>query len=685
MFARPINTTIWPVALLCTAALGCAATRPTTTTTTTKVSRVPDAVWKDTATFTTTCNQALEKAKGIHARLVAGTATAKSDDQMALLAELLVVLDKAQGWASLLFNVHPDQVLRDAAKKCQQDLASFSSDVSLDPQVYKVVAGLKPNSGDSDAERFVSQMLADFKHAGVDRDEKTRTRLAAIGKASTKLMQDFRTRITKDVRTIKVKASRLEGLPADFIKAHAADAEGLVTLSTDYPDFFPVQRYAKDGDLRATLYKEFAGRGYPDNGPVLGNVLALREEKAKLLGYPHWAAYNASNKMVKDAPTIAAFIAKVAGLARPRSDKDLGELLQAKRKDEPKATRIEASDRFYYMSQVRQAKYAYDAREVRDYFPYEAVKNGIFDLYAELFGLTFERIEGAATWHESVEVWSMKEAGSEEVSGIFYLDMHPRPGKYKHAAMFSPETGTRGGSVPVGVLVCNFPDPKAKGGDGKALMEHSQVLTFFHEFGHLIHHELASGSRFVRNASISVEWDFVEAPSQLLEEWGWDAKVLQRFAKHVDTGVAIPTALVDKMRKADEFGKGADVMRQIFYAGFSYHLHTRPVEGLNLDAFTNEIYSKYSPYPRPQGGHVYANFGHLMGYSSMYYTYQWSLTLAKDLFTRFKSAGILDQGVARAYREAVLKPGGLKGAAQLVEDFLGRPGNLKAYEAWLSE
>jgi thimet oligopeptidase len=247
--------------------------------------------------------------------------------------------------------------------------------------------------------------------------------------------------------------------------------------------------------------------------------------------------------------------------------------------------------------------------------------------------------------------------------------------------MFPLQTGLEGGQMPIGSLICNFPDPAD--GDGLALMEHSDVQTFFHEFGHLIHQLLARRGTWVTLAGINVEWDFVEAPSQILEEWAWDPGVLARFAKHVETDETIPAALVAKMRAADEFGKGVHVMRQIFYTAFSYFLHARDPKGLDLDDFTDEMYKKYNPYRRIESDHVYANFGHIIGYTSMYYTYQWSLVIAKDLFTRFKKAGMLDSPTATAYRKAILEPGGTVDAASLVEDFLGRPSNLDAYKDWL--
>jgi thimet oligopeptidase len=216
-------------------------------------------------------------------------------------------------------------------------------------------------------------------------------------------------------------------------------------------------------------------------------------------------------------------------------------------------------------------------------------------------------------------------------------------------------------------------------------MEHKQVVTFFHEFGHLVHQMLARGSTWSTLAGINVEWDFVEAPSQLLEEWAYEPSVLGRFALHYESNEPIPAELVKKLKSAEEFGKGMHLMRQIFYTAFSFYLHNRNPEKIDLEAFSNEIYRDYSPYPAVKGGHIYANFGHLMGYSSMYYTYQWSLVIAKDLFTRFSTEGILNPDVAKAYRDAILVPGGSKDANQLVEDFLGRPYSLDAYGAWLKE
>ncbi|MEC9072832.1 MAG: M3 family metallopeptidase, partial [Myxococcota bacterium] len=391
---------------------------------------------------------------------------------------------------------------------------------------------------------------------------------------------------------------------------------------------------------------------HPENGANLKRLLELRHEYANLLGYPSYAAYVAEDKMIRTSEAIDAFIKKLGTIARPRMEDDLKGLLARKKEDQKKAKTIELWDRFYYVGKVRESRFDFDARELRPYFPYTQVQDGILALYGELFQLEFLPDPDAPVWHPSVRAYQVKEAG--EVVARFYLDMHPRDGKYQHAAMFPIQTGLEDGRLPVASLVCNFPDPS----DGQALMEHKQVVTYFHEFGHLIHHLLATRGNMVKLAGINVEWDFVEAPSQILEEWAWDPEVLQRFALHVDTREPVPADLVKRMKEAEEFGKGVNVMRQVFYTAYSYYVHARDPGELDLDAFTGEIFERYSPYPDFDGNYVYANFGHLIGYSAIYYTYQWSLVIAKDLFTRFQKTGFMDMETARDYRQTILEPGG---------------------------
>ncbi|MFT7625526.1 MAG: thimet oligopeptidase [Myxococcota bacterium] len=638
-----------------------------------------DPIWTSSDTLTGYCTEALTRAKAAREALRAAEG---GPDTLDKYNRMLIEIDNAMGWSALHFQVHPEEAIREAAGTCKQQLAELGNDITLDRGLFDAMAAVDTSAMDGQSQRFAQRVLRDFRRSGVDKDDATRGRLKALHGKMVKLGQDFQTNVRADVRHINIDdPAKLDGLPEDWIAAHKPEkAGGPIQISTDYPDFFPFQTYCKDGALRRTLYAEFGARGYPANKPILAELLKLRAEYAKLLGYASWAAYDAEVKMVKNTQRVDSFLKQLTAIAQPRAKADLAELLEAKRKDEADATAVEVWDRFFYTAQVREEKYDFDAREVRAYFPYQQVKAGLLEVYSELFGLEFAALPDEPVWHEDVEAWSLKDNGKEIAR--FYLDMHPRAGKYKHAAMFGIQTGLGGGQTPRASLVCNFPNPRA---DGKALMEHTQVVTFFHEFGHLLHHLLAREARYINLGGINVEWDFVEAPSQILEEWAWDHSVLSRFAKHSETGKAITPELVQRMRASEEFGKGAQVMRQLFYAAYSFFLHAEPPETLDLERFTDDMYARFSPYPRLEGGRVYANFGHLIGYSSAYYTYQWSLVIAKDMFTRFKKNGMMDRQTARDYVEKILEPGGMRDADDLVTDFLGRDYTLDAYRAWLED
>jgi thimet oligopeptidase len=649
---------------------------PASTKTSSATGVAPD--WKDAATMSASCDK--HKARVDSLRTEIKSLDDKSGDRVLEdMNQILYSLDAGTGLANLMANVHPDKAARESAEKCEQLLKQLANEIGLDRGLYDKIRAVDVKAADAETKRFVEKVLRDFKRSGVDKDTKTRARLKEIQDETIKVGQDFDRNAREDVRSIEVDPKELDGLPEDFIQAHQPNDKGKVVLTSNYPDFFPVETYAKNESVRKRLAIEFLNRANGKNDAVLKKLLELRAESAKLLGYKNWAEYEAEDKMVKRAANIEKLIAQLDKIARPRMKKDLKELLARKKKDDPKAKAIEVWDRFYWVDRVRSEKYGFDAKSVRAYFEFNQVVKGLFDVYGDLFGLRFERSTTMPVWHESVMAYEVY-SGDKRI-GQFYLDLHPREGKFGHAAMFNITTGLAGGPEPTAALVCNFPDPSKT--SGPALMEHSDVRTLFHEFGHLIHHLLAQNSKWANESGISVEWDFVEAPSQLLEEWVWDPTVLARFAKNMETKEAIPADLVAKMRRAEEFGKGATVMRQLYLTALSYEMHTKDPKKIDLVKFSQGIAKKYCPYPFVPGTHEYDSFGHLNGYSSMYYTYQWSLVIAKDLFTRFSKAGLLDPATAADYRKAILVPGGMKDAALLVKDFLGRDSNLDAYRAWL--
>lgn len=629
------------------------------------------------ATFTDGCRRDMDRARAEAARARAlgsagGLATLEAFDAA------FAALSEAASRASLARNVHPDPALRDAAEAAEREVDALSTELSLDRGLYDALAGLDPSGLDGATRHLVEKSLRDFRRAGVDRDDATRARVKALREELVRVGQEFGRNIKDDVRRLEVEPAALDGLPEDWRRAHPPGPDGRVTLTTDNTDYVPFLTYARSAAAREALWRLYRLRGHPRNLEVLSRMLARRADLARLLGYPSWAAYVTEDKMIGSEGAAADFIERIARAAEARMRRDHAQLLERKREERPDADRVEPWDSAWLQERVKAERYGFDSQSVRPYFEYGRVKQGVLDVTGRIFGIAYRRAPDAPVWHPEVEAWDVVEDGA--LLGRVYLDMHPRDGKYKHYAQFTLASGQAGRRLPEGVLVCNFPRP-APG--APALMEHGDVRTFFHEFGHLLHHVLGGHTRWAGQSGVATEWDFVEAPSQMLEEWVWDPEVLATFARHVETGEAIPAELVARMKAADEYGKGLMVRQQMFYAATSLELHRRDPAALDTTALVAELQERYTPFRHVPGTYFHESFGHLDGYSAIYYTYMWSLVIAKDLFGPFRQAGLLDPAPARRYRKAVLEPGGSKPAAELVRDFLGRPHAFDAFAAWL--
>ena len=643
------------------------------------------------------CEERLAAADAAKAELVTAKAQRTTLASLPIFDRITAELDAVANVASLLRSVHPGEAVRKAAEECEQKAADAATKLSLDRGVFDALFEGKGSAGTLDAalgkmsldgadeatRQLARRALRDFRRAGVDKDEATRERIRKLQEELVVIGQSFDANIRNDVRTIKLDPSQLAGLPEDWIRAHAPGPDGKVAVTTDYPDLYPFMSYAKDGEARRQLYVASKSRAVPANLEVLKQLLVKRHELAKILGYDSWASFVTEDKMIGSAKAAREFVEKIAAAAEPRMKQDYATLLARTKKDDPKATRVEDWERMYYEDRVQAEEYRFDAQAVRPYFEYGRVKEGLFSVTSSMFGLRYERAKDAATWHPDVEVWDVFDArNATQRIGRFYLDMHPREGKYKHAAMFPVVTGIAGTQAPEAALVCNFTAPKP---GAPALLEHDDVKTFFHEFGHLLHHLLGGHQKWAGVSGIRTEWDFVEAPSQMLEEWVWDLTTLRTFAKHHETGEPIPADVVTRMRAAADFGKGLQVRHQMYYASLSLSLYDRDPAGLDTTKLSRDLQNRYSAFPYVDGTYMEASFGHLDGYSAIYYTYMWSLVIAKDLFSAFRKQGLLDPGIAAKYREEVLAPGGSRDAEKLVEGFLGRKPAFEAYESWLNE
>ncbi|HUO25969.1 MAG TPA: M3 family metallopeptidase [Candidatus Aquilonibacter sp.] len=589
-------------------------------------------------------------------------------------------LDSAGNFANLMQQVHPDATFRDHATEMVTKVSAAQTAIALNHEIYNALASLDLSQSDAATKYYVKRQLLEFRLAGVDKDDTTRAQLKKLNEQAIEEQSTFDRNIADGQKTIEADPSELEGLPPDYVARHKPDANGKVHLTTEYPDSLPVLTFAKNDALRRRMYVAFLTRAYPKNEEVLTSLLKTRYQIATLLGYASWADYNAADKMIAKGHNIADFITQVDEAARPIAQREFEMLLAEKRKHDPGATQISDDERAYLSEQVRRSQYDFDSQSVRPYFPFMQVKQGILDAAAELFHVSFEREPNVPSWDPAVETWIVLDHG--KAIGRFYLDMHPRPGKYSHAEMAPVLDGVRGKQLPEAILVCNFPTPTAT---DPGLMDYDDVQTFFHEFGHLMHHILGGQQRWAGISGITMESDFVEAPSQMLEEWIRSPQVLAKFARNYKTGEPIPAELVARMNRALAFGRGIWVARQNSFTAISYDIYKENPESVNLDAVTLEDARKYTRFAPVPDTHMWASFGHLGGYSSAYYTYLWDKVIAEDFFGQFDQQNLLAGDAPMRYRRLVLEPGGSMSANDLVKNFLGRPANMTALREWMGE
>ncbi len=612
------------------------------------------------------CDGELDKARSVVEQLKQGGRDAATT--LGLWNDVNIALGNAFAVASLLSNVHPDEAVRSRGESAEQAAQKLLTEIGLDRALFEVLDRVEATELDEAGRRVLTLTLRDFRRSGVDRDDDVRERLRALSERQTQVGQQFAKNIRDGVRTISIQPGSLDGLPADFVEAHPPQEDGTVTITTDYPDYVPFMTFATDRSARQRLLHEFRNRAWPENDAVLRELLELRAEHAGLLGYPDWPSYDAEVKMIGKGDAIPEFIDRITEAADGPGRRDMAVLLDRLQQDHPDVEAVDGRDGSFYAEVVRRERFHVDAQEVRTYFDFAKVRAGLLDVTGRLFGIEYVPVQSPG-WHEDVASYDVLREGDR--LGRIHLDLHPRAGKYGHAAQFDLVPGIRGRQLAEGVLVCNF---------SKQLMEHDHVVTLFHEFGHLVHHVLAGRHDWARFSGVATEWDFVEAPSQMLEEWAWDHDVLATFATDA-TGEPIPAGLVAKMRAAKEFGKGYYARTQMFYAATSYYLHHQVPE--DLTELMTRMQAKYDLFGYVPDTHFHASFGHLQGYGSGYYTYMWSLVIAKDLFSAFDPEAMFDTSVSHRYRDAILAAGGSKDAADLVADFLGRPYDFDAFEAWL--
>lgn len=608
------------------------------------------------------------------------------ENTLRLYDDAIAELGAAGSQTALLDSVHPDKKIRDKAQALTQKIAEAGTLLALNQGVYSALNAMDLTGADDGTRHYVERTLLQYRLAGVDKDEATRKKIKELQDKTTLLSLTFGRNVQENVNRVQIgDVKDLAGLPEDYIKAHTPDEHGQITLTTDYPDYMPVMTFARSADLRLRMFLAYNTRAYPANESVLMDLLKTRRQIANILGFETWADLATADQMMASAANMKAFLGELDKATKAGAEREYATVLEFAKREKPEMVSIDADSRAYWYEQYRRSAYDFDSQSVRPYFPYGPVEKGVLATAEKLFQVTFRPAQDADVWHESVSAWDVYDglnAVSGEKIGRFYLDMHPREGKDKWFSAHPLIPGIAGRQIPEAALICNFPEPK-EGTPG--LMQYSDVVTFFHEFGHLMHAILGGQQKWAGVSGISTEGDFVEVPSQMLEEFFRDAKLLASFAKHYETGEPIPAELVEKMNRAGAFGRADWVRTQLFYTSYSLDTHYDDPATLNLDVLLQADYTKFLPYTWIDGNRMFSSFTHLTGYSSNYYTYLYDKVIALDFFNQFNRTNLLDDPIALKYRKTVLEPGGTVPGKDIVQQFLGREQSIEAFSRWIGE
>lgn len=587
----------------------------------------------------------------------------------------------ALGMSGFLSYVSTDKKFRDAANDLQMQISQYMVDVATRRDVYKAIREYTDTNPRLDPvqAKLVKEMLIGFKNSGMDLNDADLEKFKALNKEKAEYIIKFDKNIQEYKDPLAVTQEQLQGLGEDYIQKLSKTDDGKYLVTLDYPDYVPFMQNADDEQARKELEFKFNRRGGQENVELLEKTLTLRREIARLLGYKNHAELRLEDRMAKNPKTVMAFLKDLQKKLKPLGKKEDKEMIAYKNSKTGKNSRTLYSwESGYWSNKFRKENLELDSEKIKEYFPSQVVIDGMLDLFGGVFGITFEPVD-IPVWHPDVKAFKIKDKASGELVAYFYMDLYPREGKYKHAACFGlvegeeKQDGTY--QIPFVAIVANLNKPS---GDTPSLLKHSEVETLFHEFGHVLHNALTK-AKYSAFSGTSVSWDFVEAPSQMLERWAWDPQVLKKISKHYKTGEALPDDLIKRMIAAKNFGAGGMYLRQDFFAQYDMTLHTADTTPDTTKLYF-ELTKKIRGLPLTKGTIPQASFGHIMGgYDAGYYGYLWSEVIAEDFFGEFKKNGIFNPETGLKFRREILEKGGTLDEEKMVENFLGRPADNKPF------
>ena len=583
-------------------------------------------------------------------------------------------------------NTHPE--MRAAAENAVKSFQDWAVGIDYREDVYKAIkafADTHPKLSGED-EKLLNETLRDYRRAGLDLPPDQRKEVEQLRKELSKLGTDFDTNIVKVNAPVIFTKADLNGLPESFFASPGVRTgdDAYTVMANVTWQFNTVEENAKSEATRKQLYVIRETLAKDANVPVLNQMLALRNKIALRLGYKSWDDYQTEVKMAKTGANAEKYISDLVTGIQPKFESEVAELqkLKAAETNDPNA-KIEVWDWRYYANQRDKQKYAVDKEALRAFFPFQKVLDGMFNIYQSIFGLKFEKIAAPYKWIDDLQLYMVTDSSTGEPLGMFYLDMFPREGKFNHFAQFEIISGKLlpDGKYqrPIVALLCNFSPPTA---DKPSLMTHQEVETLFHEFGHALH-SIVTRAKYGRFAGTHVPGDFVEAPSQMLQNWVWDKKVLDTFAAdYRDPSKKIPAEIIKKMNDAKLASAGVLYRRQFAFASLDLALHNQHAADMPYDSVgvSNPILEKVF-LPIDPGTTFVSYFGHLNGYDAGYYGYAWADAIAADMATVFEKAkdGYLDKQAGMKLRHEIYEPGDSRDVNISIEKFLGRKQSVQPF------
>ena len=582
--------------------------------------------------------------------------------------ELESAIYDLSGRIAFMGDVHPDEKIRDFGNEADSKIQNLALEIFKDQDLYEKFKEIETENLDEESKTFYRDLEIDFKDAGHGLSDEKKDRLTEIEKKLIDLSISFSENIAKDKTEVMFLEDQLKGLSQNELKNLKKNNDSFV-ITMAYPDINAVMENCSVRNTREIVWKAFNNRAVKENSPILEEAVQLRNEKALLFGFKTWAEYRLQNRMAKSPKNVALMYESLIPKLQKAAEVEKIELAI----DNIEISDITPWDIRYFISKERSKVSSIENSELKKFFYIHDVKTEMFKVCEEVFDLHIKPESNETAWHEDVELWSLWEKNGQQLA-YFYLDLYPREGKFTHAAVFDISSGgSSRQELPICSMVANFPNPNT--GDG--LMTFDEVETLFHEFGHVLHNGIGK-SKYTRFVGANCEWDFVEAPSQIMEHWVWKVECMKRISTHIESGESLSEEICEKLNKSKNIGVSLLTLRQVSFGLADQHLHGENFKDSLLEI--EHAAQKVTTITYPKDINHLAAFGHLLGgYDAAYYGYLWAEIIGDDLFSRFENEGVLSNSVGVDYKNKILKPGGTVPAENMVQDFLGRKWNDEAF------